>query len=220
MAETLLQVYSDVARAVNMDPTITAFSETDGSADIVQFIYEGVRSLRRKLSQETIYTQKTATISAVNGTRTYSLPTDAEPYDVYSFGVYLDSVEGNPFLAASTRNYIRQTDGKWDTTEGQPKYYYFEDKDTIAFYPVPDASYTVKVDYRQGISEDTATTATFLYPDEWLDYVKKYAQYQWEKLRGFGSAEGTYGELLDILHSIRVQIHKQTPGKLVSSRSI
>lgn len=221
MAETLLQVYADVARPLGLDPSISSFSETDGSADIVQYIYEGYRSLRRRLRVENEYFQKEGTITTADGTRTYALASDAEPFGLYQFDVYInDDTNGDTFLNAATRSGVRAMDAKWDVTEGKPSYYYFSDKDTMAFYPIPDAVYNIKYTYQQNISEDTATTAVFLIPDDWLEYVKKYAQFQWESAKGMGSPDMTYSLMESIYDSIRVAEWRTNPTRLSASRRV
>lgn len=221
MAETLLQVYADVARPLGLDPSITSFSETDGSADIVQYIYEGYRYLRTRLLVEDLYLQKEGTITTADGTRTYALATDAEPDALYKFDVYInDDTKGDSFLKAATRGGVRAMDSKWDVTTGQPQYYYFSDSNTMAFYPIPDAVYAVKYTYQQNVSEDTATTAVFLVPDAWLDYIKKYAQFTWETAKGFGNPDTTYSIAENIFDGIRVAQWRRSPTRLMPSRRV
>ncbi len=212
MAETLLQVYADIARKVGLDPTITAFSETDESNDVVQDIYEAYRYLRRKLQKENLDFFASGSLATVAGTRLYNLASGATPYGVYTWSVE-NETDDDVFLKPATLAYIKQTFHKWDEEQDQPQYYYFEGGQ-IGFYPIPDGVRTIKYDYNQEITEDTATTATFLVPDDHLDFVKKYAQYLYETRKGFGDPEATLFFANEILSDVQVQHWRENPTYL------
>lgn len=210
MAETLLQVVADICRPVGLDPTITEFKESDGTNDIVQYVYEAYRALRRRVVTNSEYFFKTATFNTVTSTRTYTLATDAEPHDLYQWS--LKDTTNNTEIKAASREFIKKRYPNYKTDEGKPQYFYYEGGDTLALYPVPDAVYEMEYEYGQQVSEDTSTTATFLVPDDWLDYVKKHAQYLYEKAKGFGDEQATYMELRGLLSSIIVQASRSRGG--------
>lgn len=217
MAETLLQVYADIARPCGLDPTITSFSESDGSSTVVQYIHEAYRFLRRKLPQETPEFRGTGTLSLVDGTRTYSLTSDAIGYGVYDWSM-VNTSANNASIEEATLEFIKTSYPGYKSDEGQPAYYYFEGGN-VGFYPIPDASYTVTYEYQKQLTESTSTSATFLIPDDWLDFVKKYATCLWEKAKGYGSYESTYMEAMDLLHSIKVEVWRNNPTYILGSRA-
>lgn len=216
MAETLLQVYADIARPCGLDPTITSFSESDGSASLVQYILEAYRFLRKKLPKETPQFVGSGSLSLVDGTRTYTLASDALGYGVYDWSM-VNTTSSNDEIEEATPEYIKENFSDYTTLEGQPDYFYFEGT-SIAFYPVPDASYTVTYKYQKTLTEDTSTTATFLIPDDWLDFVKKYAKYLWQDAKEFGDPEKTQADALDLLHTIKVEIWHNNPTYMIAPR--
>ncbi len=216
MAETFLQVYADIAREVGLNPTITEFSENDGSADIVQWMNAGYRHLLGRIRNDGVVENGTGSLSLVDGTRTYSVASDMAPNGIYTWGMK-NTTDSYSSLKAATKEFIHRQYSNYLTYEAQPEYYYYEDMDTVAFYPVPDASYTVSYEYRKQPTESTSETATFGIPDDWLDYIKKHAQLMWEKRNGLGSWEGTLMEREEILHRIVVNQALAAPATFTSS---
>jgi len=209
MAETLLQVYADIARHIGADPSISAFAETDESSDLVQFIFEAYRVMRRKMDPRNEYFKTSGTLSLVASTRAYNIASDAEPQGVFTWSVE-NETDNDTFLQAATKEYIQREYPKYDEDTGVPNFFYF-DGGQMAFYPIPDDSYTVKYEYRKEITENTATSTTFDVSDDQLDFVKKYTQFLWEKKNGFGDPEATRAEAMDILHGIKVEMWRMNP---------
>ena len=210
MAETLLQIYSDVARPLGLDPTISSFSENDGSATLVQYIYEAYRYLRRGLNHETNYFRGAGSIGLVDGTRLYDLASDAEGYGLYDW-TFVNTTENNAPIQAATRAYVQKTYPGYLTDEGNPAYFYLEGADQVGFYPVPDASYTVTYEYQKEITENTGTSTVFLVPDDWLDFIKKYTKGLWEDSKGFGNAGASFALANELLYQIRVADSRANP---------
>lgn len=201
MAKTLLAMVQDISRDVGLDPYVTSFSDDDDTRRLVKYIYEAYQRLQRETRPDSLSFRESNIINLINGTRAYVLPSDSTVY-----GVWNVRDDEQCLLQGYSEEQIADIASDYKTTSGKPTHYYFTDISTIAFYPVPDNAYTYTHFYESEITEDYTPTVSLALPNDWIKFIEKYAQYLFEKNRGFGGVEGTYMEAEDLLHNIRVQM--------------
>lgn len=216
MSVTLLTVVQRVSRNVGLDPTITSFSNSDETNDLVQYVNEAYEELFMMLPPETPFLNGSSTLSLVNGTRLYSLASDAMPFDLYDWS-FVDTTDQNNQLIPSTKEYIESLDSAYKTTTGIPKYVYPEGNQKVGFYPVPNTS--ISVNYEYGIScpaRLSLITDTFLLPDRWMRFVEKTAQEKYERIKGYGEPDSTAMTAFNLLGEIMLEAWETNPTYLVN----
>lgn len=214
MAVTLLDVVNRIRRNVGLDPTITAFSDDDESNDNVQDVNESYEDLLQVLPKGIPYLNKSASLSLVNGTRLYSIATDAHGFNLYSWSFQNETDEDEP-LIFTTLEYIQALTPKYDETTGKPKYVYLEGNDQVGFYPIPDGARTVDYKYGQSLTARlSSTSATFIIPDPWVRVVEKMAQERYERRKGYASANRTFNDALNLLGEVLSEAWEMEPTYL------
>lgn len=214
MAETLLQVIREVARPCMLDPTLTTLSETDGSLTLGQYVIQALRYLERALDDEAAVFQAEATLNFSAGTRSIALPNDAEGQGVYHYSVR--NITENALLQPSTRSYITQTYSDFASAQGKPELWYLEGLNQIALYPLPNVATTVTLQYQRiqsaVLDPETSLSTVVQYPELWLDFIKKYAQYLWEVSKGFGNHNATLNLAMELLYQIKIRAWRNNPS--------
>lgn len=216
MALTLLQLIQRVSRKVGLDPTITSFSDTDETNDLVQDIAEAYEDLLAELPPQLPYLHGTGSITTVAGTRLYALAANARAFDLNEWSFQNETDDDSP-LELVTREFIQKLDPKYDETQNKPLYLYLEGSDQLGVYPVPDDVYTISYSYGAGsVTRVSATTDTFIIPDRWLRYVEKSAQASYERRKGFSGAEETAVEAFNLFADVMVEAWELVPTYMVS----
>lgn len=216
MAVTLLQVVQRVSRPVGLDPTITSFSNNDETNDLVQYVNEAYEELLIVLPSSTPFLNSSGTLSLTNGTRLYSVASNAMPFDLYEWS-FINTTGSDAQITFATKDYINTLDIEYKTTAGTPTYAYVEGNQQVGFYPVPNASFTVTYEY--GISSParlTATSDTFLIPDRWVRYIEKSAQEKYERVKGYGDPDATALVAFNLLAEILVEAWETNPTYLLN----
>lgn len=220
MADSLLTVVQRVSRRVGLDPTITAFSDNDETNDVVLDVNDAYEHLLNALPDDTPYLiDVTGSLSLVNGTRAYSLDSAARSFKLLEWS-FENETDDDSKIRPATLEYVQRLDSKYDETTAQPTHVYLEGSDQVGFYPVPDASYTIKYKFAKSFTRLSATTDTFVVPDEWLPYIELYAQALYEKRKGFGNYAETFElaerKLTDIFTDVETMTpHYFDPGSYV-----
>lgn len=188
MAVTLLEVVQRVSRHVGLDPTITAFSNDDETNDLVQYINEAYEDLKRALYESVPYFHGSTSFTTSNGTRLYNIPT-AEAYGVFEWSFENETENDSP-LEFATREWVKRTDARFDEATGKPSHVYLEGSQ-FGLWPIPDGTYTIKFDYSSKVTRLSATSDTFVVPDDWVRYIEKKAEAVYKGLKGFNDAQET-----------------------------
>jgi len=215
MADTLLTVVQRVSRKVGLDPTITSFSESNESNDVVQDVNDAYFELIRALPKDTPYLNDVSgSITTVNGTRLYSLGSGARVFNLLEWS-FENETDSDNLLEVVTLGFVQQKDSQYDENTGKPLYLYREGNDQLGIYPVPDDAYTIKYKFTKTFSRLSDTDDVFIVPDEWLRFVEKKAQYFYEDRKGFGSPEATYTLAEEMLVEILAEAELLNPTYFV-----
>lgn len=203
MADTLLTVAQRVARKVGIDPTFTSFSNSDDTNDIVQYINDAYQDLLDALPDDCPYLLDTSrTLSLSNGTRLYSLYTDARHFSILDWS-FINTTSNSAPITVTTLQAVQEIDELYTSRTGVPEFVYREGNEQVGFYPIPDGSYTVSYKFSKPFSRLSATSDSFLVPDHWLRYVEDKAAYYYQERKGFQDTElllfGTEQKLVAIL---------------------
>jgi hypothetical protein len=112
----------------------------------------------------TIHNSTRIVLSA--GTTSYSLPNDC--YAINRVLLNLDTILSEKTITALDN----EADGWYKSSTNTPTYYYQSwDKTKISFYPCPDTSYVIDMDYTQIASDLTSDTSV---PFNGIDKYKTY----------------------------------------------
>lgn len=215
MAITLLTVVQRVCRNVSLDPTITAFSETDETKDVVQDVAEAYEELLMQLPNETTYLFASGAITTTPGLRTYALASDAMSFDLYAWS-FLNQTESYSSIKPASREFIQALDPQWSTKAGIPQYVYQEGANTVAFYPVPSNIDAIAYQYGKTIATRiSATSDTFVLPDRWVRYVEKRAQAKYERRKGFADPDSTDAQALVLWYEIMSEAFEDVSTTLI-----
>lgn len=211
MADTLLEVVNRVRRVLGL-PVVTSFSDSDESLSNVQDVNECYLDLLRKLPDTLPMLQDASggTVTTADGTRLYALDTDARPMHLWAWS-FENETSGDIPLTLATREYIQKKDPRFDEVTGQPEIVYLEGN-SLGIYPVPDGVYSLKYQFKSPFTRLSATTDTFLIPDEWLPYVECYAQFLYEDRKGFGNPDRTAARMRDKLGSVLAEAELLAPS--------
>lgn len=211
MADTALQVVQRVRRELQLDPTITSFSESDESnmnlQDVNNAYFELMDSLPNDVPQ---LLDVTGTFATAVSTRLYTLTSGHRAFNLLEWS-FEDDTNDDRRLDWATLEYIRNLDKDYDTATGKPTHLYREGVDKVGVYPVPDGVYTINYTVRKTYTRLTATTDVFLIPDEWLRFVEKKAQFFYEDRKGFASSGNTFAQSERLLDNIMTQVAMMTP---------
>lgn len=167
MAQTLLQVAQRIARKMGLDDTFTAFSDSDETNDIKYWINDAYLELMTELTECTSYLiDISGSLTTSASTRLYALDSDARIWNLFDWS-FSNETENDAKIRFATLRYVQERDAKYDETEGTP-YLVYPEGDQLGVYPVPDGTYTIKYKFKKPFTELTATTDTFVTPDEWV----------------------------------------------------
>lgn len=215
MATTLLQSVQTVCRKVGLDPTITAFSNTDETLDLVSDIQEAYDELLDTLPPEAVYLFSSGSVVTAVGVRTYSLASDVKTSDLYDWS-FQDASQSNQKISPCSREYVLSLDPNWQTTPGKPYLVYDEGPSSIAFYPVPNVIDTITYQYGKSVLTRLSDPAdTFIVPDSWVRFITKRAQGLYERRKGFGEADNTDSVAGMMLSNIIVEAWEDAQTYLV-----
>jgi len=211
MAVTLLQAVQRVSRKVGLDPTITSFSNNDETNDLVQDIVEAYEDLLMALPPETPFLNASGALTLSNGTRVYSLASDAMVFDLYTWS-FENETDNDDKLQVVTKDYVKALDSLWNETTGKPKYVYPEGNNQVGFYPIPDGTRTVNYQYGKTVATRiSATSDTFIIPDRWVRFIEKRAQEMYERRKGFADPDATSAEAFNLFSEIMVEAWSTNP---------
>lgn len=210
MSDSLLTSVNRVRRAAGL-PVVTTFVESDESLLNVQDVNDSYLYLLKQLPSDLAYLQDASggTITTVASTRLYAMDTDARPWNLLEWSFQNETSEDYP-MQMVTREYIQSTFPKFDESTGAPQMLYREGN-SLGLYPVPDGVYSLSYQFKSPFTRLSATTDTFIIPDEWLRFVEMHAQFLYEDRKGFGNREATAARMKDELVSIVAQAELMTP---------
>lgn len=142
------------------DDALTTFTDTTHGATSQLAQISIQNELNDLLSRSLLpYEHTSSTISLVDGTRTYALPDDF----IRFFGdpPFLYDSDNNVqiFEYPGGENRLRNQILTYKTDPGTPYWWYLEKTTTkkISFYPVPDASKTLTLDYEKNVNVVNST---------------------------------------------------------------
>lgn len=181
MPYTLLSAVQQVCRKVNLDPTITAFSNDDDTNLLVEYVNDSLRELSTIPGLS--FLDKRGTITLAASTRLYDVASDATAIEVYDWS-FTNTTNENKGLELTTLEEIKTRFDDYKTEEGEPAFVYIEGAQ-IGFYPIPDAADTVEYIYKQYLTRLSTPAATFPFPDDHIDFVIQNTVTMYKKQRGF-----------------------------------
>jgi hypothetical protein len=182
MARTLLDVAQKTSVACRLNPSFTTFSYDDETQILVDFINQAVRYLRDSMPWVP-FVEKRGTINLVAGTRLYDVAADCLAPEIFNWSYENQSNNYNS-LEAVTLEWIKASYQLYQTAQGdRPQYVYTEDGQ-LGFYPIPNQSQTIGYIYPDYPNVLTTPSATFPYPDEWLDFIEFYAAVEYMDMKG------------------------------------
>lgn len=193
MADTLLTVIQRVLAATGQDPSVTSLSDTDDTRYLLDRVND---ALMRLYTLKASHIDSSSTITVTANTRAYSV----------TAGVDIYTIEPTSFRIGTQKVYLtdldrlERKDTEWDTRTGPTIENVYFDNGQICVYPILEtgtASQTLKFRHPQVWARLTATTDTFDYPDVWLDYVERYAQFLYEVFKGISNPVVSQAELND-----------------------
>ena len=214
MAITLLEVAQRVARQVGLDTGFAGFSELDETKDLVSDINDARESLWMTLPKNTPYFYSEGVFNLVNGVRTYALASDAQSFALMDWSFENETSDDAP-IQPVTLAWVQYQDSRFDEVAGQPSMVYREGVDSVGFYPIPDASYTVNYRYAGTPSRLSLTTDTFGLPDTWVQWIVLKAQEAYERRKNLGNPDMTHERASELLEKIMVQVWEMNPRGLV-----
>lgn len=214
MTVTLIEVIQRISRKIGLNPAVTDFSNNDETSDLVQDINEAYEDLVSRLPSGGPYLQATGQFNTNNGTRLYSLNSDAMLFDLLEASIRNTS-ENNARIVLTDTAFVHRLDSDFDTVTGKPSMMYREGNQ-VGLYPVPDNTYIITYRYTRLPDRLSASTDTFLLPDLWVRYIERRAQAEYEKRKGYGSYERTEQQAFEMLADIMADADRMDPGTFVS----
>lgn len=212
MTTTLLAAVQRVARKVGNDATISSFSTNDESLDLAHLVWDAYERLISLLPIEAQEFAASDTITTANGTRLYSLASDATPYGVYQWS-WENETSDDERIDMATLDYLRAMDIRYDEDTGQPVTAYF-DSGQVGFYPVPDGVYSIKYQYRSLPARTIATGTTFEIPDHWVRFLTLEAEANYKMMKGFEEGELVLGQANEALNTIHIDRSPVQPATI------
>lgn len=189
MADTVGNMTIRVLRRTLQNPSKSTFADTDDTQLILDLLNEASQMLR-DLAPTTVDAEATFTIPV--STRLIALPVSGlDAYDIYDWSwQYTDASGKQVPLQGATNQFIYQTFPNYTTDTAQYPQYVYIDDNQIAVYPLVQASGASlpgKFKYASLAVRKTAWSDTFPYPDNWLTWMERYAQYNYEVTKGLGN---------------------------------
>lgn len=211
MSDSLLTVVNRVRRVLGLD-TVSSFSDNDESNLNVQDVNDSYLYLLKQLPSDLPILQDASggSITTANGTRLYALDSDARPSYLYEWS-FQDETSGDVPISLASREYVQKHDPKYDETTGKPHLVYLEGTQ-LGIYPVPDGTYSLSYQFKSPFTRLSATSDTFIVPDEWLRFIELHAVLAYELRKGFSSAESTGARVRDELISVVTEAELMSPS--------
>lgn len=189
MADTVGNMTIRVLRRTLQNPSKTSFADSDDTQLILDLLNEASQMLRN-LAPTTVDAEATFTIPI--NTRLIAIPVSGlDAYDIYDWSWQYTDANGKQVpLEIATNQFVYQTFPNYTTDTAQyPRYVYIDDNQ-IAVYPLIQPggiSLTGKFKYPALAARKTSWADTFPYPDNWLTWMERYAQYNYEVTKGLGN---------------------------------
>lgn len=139
------------------EPT-TVVGQTGLSALFVEWVQEAWKEIQ--LERLGLYwrTDRDLTLSLVDGTDEYNIPGTLESLNLRSLTRHLSN-EDEGVVVFRTYDFWRRWVDRVDRSEGPPTYFTITPSGTIAFWPIPDDSYTIRYEGILAIEELDYTDA-------------------------------------------------------------
>lgn len=196
----------------------TAFADTDDTNFILEHMNDALEDLQ---ALKTTYIDAETSFNVTN-TRTFTNPVAGlDLYDTYPWSWRIIDSNSIPHqLINMTLEAVMEQYPRFETdTSPLPQFYYF-DQGNIGLYPLLNSgSLTAKFRYPTTSTVFVNTTDSINYPQKWILYIKKYAQFNYEVFKGIGSPEVTEEEAEDIFAEIAVKEMKQKKTRILPYRS-
>lgn len=183
MADTLLSVIQRVLAATGQDPSVTSLSDSDDTRYLMDRVNDALMKLYT-LKGTHIDSSSSLTITAT--TRAYSITAGLDIYTIEPTSFRLDDQK----IELIDLDRLERIDTEWDTRTAENVRYIYYDNGQVCVYPIlatGTASKTLKFRHPQVWARLSTTTDTFDYPDVWLDYVERYAQFRYEVFKGISN---------------------------------
>lgn len=220
MAYTLLDVVQIVSEKVGLDSSVTSFSVADESQLLVGYVNEAYRELLRELPDNSPYLSTEGSITTANGTRVYTLGSGVLTTNLNNYSFENETLD-DARLNTVTLEYLQSKDPKFDETTGVPHSVYTDGANQLGFYPVPDATYTIKFRYSaKDITDLSATTDTFLVPDGWVWFIIKRAQEHYERFKVMADPDQTQAAADEIMTKILIEEWENQPTYMLDGNGL
>lgn len=217
MSDTVGNMMIRILRKTLQDPKKTAISDNDDTALLLELLNEAALLLREQLKPTTQDADITVNVSS----RLTPLPDGIDFYEIYDWGWYYDDAEGkrNTLEIVSTQ-FIYQTYTAFGTDTALYPRYVYQDNNQIAVYPTPESPITLGFKYPEQLIRRTQWSDLWPFPDNWLTWMERYAQYFYEVTKGLGNPPAT-AVILDTLYgSIFGKVAKSKNVKMRGYRRI
>lgn len=216
----MIDVINEVMTATFQRNNKTAISNTDSSAFFLDKINDALQNIYN-WCPTAIDVDATLTLPA--STRTVSIATGVDINRVYKNLWRINDSAGDIPLELVSEEFIITQKPLYETEEAlKPQYVYYSNGNA-AFYPLlktGQSSLTIQYKYPTQFTKLEATTDTFPFPDrsEEKTYIKLFAQYHYEKLKGLGDPDSTYMDMVDVKHILKARYAKLKRVGITSHR--
>jgi hypothetical protein len=183
MADTLLTVIQRVLAATGQDPSVTSLSDSDDTRYLMDRVNDALLKL---YTLKGTHVDSSSSITITATTRAYNITAGLDIYMIEPTSFRLDDQK----IELIDLDRLERIDTEWDTRTAENVRYLYFDNGQICVYPILQtgtASKTLKFRHPQVWARLSATTDTFDYPDVWLDYVERYAQFRYEIFKGISN---------------------------------
>lgn len=198
MAETAVSLMNQILTKTTQKQ-VTAFSDDDDSNFILESMNDALVNLYDLMPTQV---DVNSSVNLPVSTRLVSLESGLDIYRIYDWSFRINDADGDRPLKVVTREYITKTYPAFETdTANEPRFVYYEGEQ-LAFYPLiksdGDAA-TIQFSYPVIANRLTETTDTFVFPDNSneLQYIKFYAQLEYELDKGLGNPAVTNDKMED-----------------------
>lgn len=193
MADTVGNMIARVLRASLQNPNKTIPSDNDDTQLILDKLNEA-QEILRELSPTQVDEDATYLLNELTRTMTVSIG-GLDIHDIHDWSFYCVNAAGErEQLTVTTTQYIYEKYPNFKTDVSDfPQYIYF-DNGKLAHYPLIRAgggTLTCGFKYSAMAVRRTSWDQTFPFPNNWLLWMEKYAQYFYEMEKGLGNPPAT-----------------------------
>jgi hypothetical protein len=211
MSDTVGNMTMRVLRRTLQNPAKTAVSDNDDTALILDLLNEACMLLR-----DLNPTTQDADITLSVTSRLTDLPANIDFYEIYDWGWYYLSTDGqrHPLEKVKTE-FIYENYPQFSTDVAPYPRFVYQDNNKIGIYPNlanPSTPLSMGFKYPALAIRRTQWSDLWPFPDNWLTWMERYAQYFYESTKGLGNPGATA--------AIMEKLYDQIFGKVARSKKV